>query len=73
MSGRRSREDVRRRGRLSQPKSVQRYSKPHALFVHKARMPLWINVDGSKIIDISNHLRNAMAGTVDGALDKSNF
>ena len=38
-TGRRTLEDIRRRGRWTQPKSVQRYSKPHALIVHKARLP----------------------------------
>ena len=37
-SGRKTLEDIRRRGRWTQPKSVQRYSKPHALTIHKSRL-----------------------------------
>ena len=48
-SGRRTLEDIRRRGRWTQPKSVQRYSKPHALIVHKARLPAAIMQKGREL------------------------
>lgn len=50
-TGRRTLEDIRRRGRWSQIKSVQRYAKPHALTVHLARLPAGAKVRGRHLMD----------------------
>ena len=46
-SGRRTLEDIRRRGRWSQIKSVQRYAKPHALVSHRAQLDPAVKARGS--------------------------
>ena len=56
-SGRRTLEDIRRRGRWTQPKSVQRYSKPHALVMHKARLTEKVKSRGEWLED---HFGEAM-------------
>ena len=50
-SGRRDLEQIRRRGRWSQMKSVQRYSKQHALTMHLSRLPQDIKVQGRRLMD----------------------
>ena len=42
-------EDIRRRGRWSQAKSVQRYAKPHALTMHYARLPAGMKQQGREL------------------------
>ena len=49
-SGARTLEEIRRRGRWSQLKSVQRYSKGHELTVHKSRLPEAILRQGEKLL-----------------------
>ena len=44
-------EEVRRRGRWSQPKSVQRYTKTHLLTQHLAQVPKSITVHGREITE----------------------
>jgi len=44
---RRTLEEVRRRGRWSQPKSVQRYTKVHLLAQHLSRVPSCVTSSGS--------------------------
>ena len=50
-SGRRSLEEIRRRGRWLQMKSVQRYSKAHALTMHLARLPAGLKERGRMLMD----------------------
>ena len=61
-TGRRSMEDIRRRGRWLQAKSVQRYAKPHALIVHRARVPKEIMARGAHL---EKHFETMLADTVD--------
>ena len=48
--GRRSLEDIRRRGRWSQIKSCQRYAKPHALTMHYSRLPQGLKEEGRHLM-----------------------
>ena len=50
-SGRRDLEQIRRRGRWLQMKSVQRYSKAHALTMHYARLPSGIKERGRSLME----------------------
>ena len=43
-------EDIRRRGRWSQPKSVARYAKPHVLAGVQADTPEWLLTEGAAVI-----------------------
>ena len=47
---RRTLEDIRRRGRWSQIKSIQRYSKRHELVVHKSRLTPTAKKQGEELI-----------------------
>ena len=49
-SGARTLEEIRRRGRWSQLKSVQRYSKGHELTVHRSRLPEAVIRRGTELL-----------------------
>jgi hypothetical protein len=62
-SGRRSLEEIRRRGRWSQLKSVQRYSRGHALTMHLSALPPAIR---QRSVDAENNYPGCLAAALLG-------
>ena len=61
-TNRRSLEDIRRRGRWSQIKSVQRYAKAHALTLHYSRLPAELKMRGRQLmIDLHHRIRDEIS------------